>query len=167
MRRISVHSLEPTAAGTERQARDTRGRDASTGRGKPMALGGGIELAPVHSRLRPHHPCLRIDVDPLHRREVEHDPVVAYGVSVDTVTAALDGEGHACIAREEDAGDDASRTRAPHDGPRTAIDHRVEDGACLVVAVVTRLEEIALEAPADDRNRGLVEDRACHGPSLK
>jgi len=36
-----------------------------------------------------------------------------------------------------------------------------------VVAVVTRLEEIALEAPADDRNRGLVEDRACHGPSLK
>src|SRR5439155_24087384 len=71
------------------------------------------------------------------------------------------------LAREEDAGDDVGCTRATHDQPRSAVDHRVEDCACLVVTVVTRLDEVAHEAAADDRDGGLVEDRACHDASYE
>src|SRR5207244_12884490 len=130
------------AARADSSTLNPRCGDAATLRREPVRLRGGVELTPGHAGLRPRHACLRIDVDPLQRREVEHDPAVADGMAVDTVTAALDGERQAGLAREEDAGDDVGRTRATHDQPRAAVDHRVEDGACLVITVVTSLEEV-------------------------
>ena len=92
VRGVTEHSLEPAAARPERQARNARGRDATARRGEPVRLRCGVELAPGHARLRPRDARLRIDVDPLHGREVEHDPVVTDGVAVDAMAAAPDGE---------------------------------------------------------------------------
>src|SRR4029077_4826034 len=92
VRGVTEHPLEPAAARTEGETGYARRRDAPTGRREPMRLRGGVELAPVHAGLCPYHTSLRIDVDPVHWREVEHDAVVADGMAVDAVATALDGQ---------------------------------------------------------------------------
>jgi hypothetical protein len=40
---------------------------------------GSVELAEQDAGLRAHDACIRIDVDALHRSQVDHDPAVADG----------------------------------------------------------------------------------------
>ena len=114
VRHETEHPLEPATAGAERETGDARRGDAPARRGEPVRLRGGVELAPGQAGLRAHDPRLRIDVDPLHRRQVEHDPVVADRVAVDAVTAALHGERQSGLAAREAR----PRRRRPH--PRNA-----------------------------------------------
>jgi hypothetical protein len=72
-----VLALEPSDAAAQRQARDPGvGDDPARGR-EAERLRLAVELAPQRSRLSPHGARLRVDPNPLHQTQVDHDAVVA------------------------------------------------------------------------------------------
>jgi hypothetical protein len=76
----------------------------------------------------------RIDADPLHRREVDHQPAVVDAESGAVVPAAADGNEQLAVAAEIDGGNDVARVGAAGDERRTAVDHAVVDLPRLFVA---------------------------------
>ena len=143
-----VHALDPAAAAAQGQPGHAGVRHAAAGDGEAVLLGGGVELAPRQAAPDPRGACLGIDVDGLHRPDVDHEPVVAARVAGRRVAAAADGHGKVVLAREEDRGHDVVGGRAAGDERRTLVDHPVEDGAGVVVATVGRDDQLAGEAAA-------------------
>jgi hypothetical protein len=86
-----------------------------------------------------------INVDVIHRREVDHEAVVTDGFARDVVSAAFDREQQILIAGEIDGSDDVGSPRTLGDDCWLLVDHPVPHAAGLVVALVLRLEN----RPAD------------------
>ena len=61
------------------------------------------------------------------------------------MAAAADGDLHAVVAAETDAGDDVGGVAAARDGGRVLVDHGVVDRACLVVAGIVRHDQVAAQ----------------------
>src|SRR5205823_4500825 len=98
-------ALEPPAAAAEGEAGDAGGGEAAAGDREAVLLGGRVELAPGQSGLGLDHARVGIDLYALHRRQVDHDAVVAGGIAGRGVAAASHGHGHGIRAREVDGGD--------------------------------------------------------------
>jgi hypothetical protein len=79
--REAIHSLQPAAPAAQREAADAGVGHPATGHGQPVLLGGGIELSPDSAPLNTRGSGLRIDLNPVHRPEIDHDPCVAGAVS--------------------------------------------------------------------------------------
>ena len=71
-------ALEPAAAGAEREAGDAGRRGPAAGDGEAVLLRRGVELAPQHAGLHPGDLAHRVDVDALHRPDVDHQPAVGH-----------------------------------------------------------------------------------------
>ena len=95
---------------------------------------------------------LRVDPDPLHRAEVEHDAVVDRPEPGNAVRAVPDGEGEAALAGRVDGDAYVGDVYRAHDREWAPVDHRVVDGTRLVV--LGRL-------CGDHLAAGGVEDREC------
>ncbi len=85
----------------------------------------------------------RVDADAVHRREIDHQPVVDGAESGAVVPAAADGDEQVVVAGEVDRGDDVGDVGALGDERRVLVDHRVVDRARLVVARIAGLDELA------------------------
>ena len=59
--------------------------------------------------------------------------------------ATPDGDLHAVIAAETDAGDDIGDVAAARDGARVLVDHGVVDSACLVVTGIGGRDQVAAQ----------------------
>ena len=87
-----------------------------------------------------------IDADAVHRREVDHDAVVAGREAGDAVAPSAHGDREVVAAREADRGDHVGRAGAPDDerGP-PAVVGAVPDPARLVVALGARGEDLSAD----------------------
>ena len=109
------------------------------------------------SRLSSFHstpPCARatcarrVDVDSLHRRQIDHQAVVDRGAAGDVVAAAADGDLEAERARELHGIGDVGRPVAAGDQRRPLVDEPVVHAAGVVIAGIVGLEELTAEALA-------------------
>ena len=153
---------QPAEPASERVAGDARGRDRAAGHGEPVSVRVPVELLPCHAALRTQRACLRIDVDSLHRREVDHQPAVRHGSARDVVSASPDRDLEAARAREVDRLCDVGRSLATGDECRPAVDESVVDEARLVVAVVSRKQDGAGKARAERLEQRAVDRRGGH-----
>ena len=88
--RQTVLRHQPTQTATERQPGDARAPDDTAGRRQTVDLRFAIELGPEDTTLCARHAGARVDVDSLHRRQVDHQPAVDGGMTCDVVPAATD-----------------------------------------------------------------------------
>ena len=107
--------------------------DDSAGRRKAVQLRFAIELLPQHAALRPDGALCRVDVDSLHRREVDHQAVVDRGTSTDIVSATADGNLQIQRARELDGVRDVGGAMTSRDRGRPLVDEAVVHAARFVI----------------------------------
>jgi hypothetical protein len=136
---------QPAETAAEREPRDARRAHDATGCGESMYLCLAIELLPQHAALRARRALARIDVNALHRREVDHQAVIDGGAAGDVVPAAADGDLQAERARELHGVDDVGRPVAARDEGRPPVDEPVVHAAGVVVTDVVPLQELARE----------------------
>ena len=132
----AVHALEPARPRAEREAGDAGVRDAAAGDGEPVRLGGGVELRPGEARPGAHGARGQVDLDPLERAHVDDEPVVDDAVAGAGVAAGADGDRQCLLAPVAQRGGDVARVADLGDQRGAAVNGAVEDGACVVVAVV-------------------------------
>ena len=112
-------------------------RDEAAGRREPVRLRLVVDVGPDGAAANGRPARDRIDANLGHRREVDHDPVVAGGEAGDAVAAAAHGDRQAVAAREADRRDHVRGAAAADDDRRPAIIVlAVPDLARLGVAVV-------------------------------
>src|SRR5215208_4546660 len=91
---------EPAETSTKREAGDSRRRDQASRGGEPVECGLTIELAPDYPGLRVERSRARVDADPLHRGEVDHEAPLGDRAAGDIVTAPSHGDLETALARE-------------------------------------------------------------------
>lgn len=77
----------------------------------------------------------RVDPDPLHWREIDHEPAVADCVTSDAVAAGAHCHQQLPLAGEANRGDDVGDSRAAGDAGGAAVDRSVPDRARVVARV--------------------------------
>ena len=132
-------ALEPAAAAPQREAGDPGRRETPTRDREAVLLGRRVELPPGQARFRARRARLGIDGDPLHRREVDHDAVVARPVTRGRVPAAAHRHLQAALTGEVDGSNDVVRRRAARDQRGMPVMDAVPDEARLVELVVAGL----------------------------
>src|ERR1700693_1752643 len=120
----------------ERQAADAGAADDPRRRRETSLVCGGVDFAPEAAPADAHGARGGIHLDRFHRREVEYDAVVAGPETAAVVAASANREQKIVAARERDRGRDILGARAAREQRGAAVDHRVVDGARLVISRV-------------------------------
>jgi hypothetical protein len=115
-------------------------RDDASRDGKPEGLRLPVELPEEHASLGPRRASLRIDADPLHRREVDDEATVADRVAGEAVPPAAHGYQQALLSREVDRVDDVGHASAARDEVRETIYRPVPHLSGMLVVGVIRTE---------------------------
>jgi hypothetical protein len=150
----AAHQMPQAAA--QGETGDARGRDQPSRRGQSVPLGGLVEDTPGDSTSRPGPASADVDLDGLHRREVDDEAVVAGRVSGDVVGAAADSNAKPYVGSEVQGSCHVRGTRAPRDHGRSTVDHAVPDPACEVVIMMPGHDHLTGDLtgePASDDGR--------------
>ena len=110
---------------------------------EPVQLGVAVEFLPQHAALRARGASGGVDVDPFHRRQVDHQAAVDRRPPRDVVAAAADRDVEVQRARQLDGVGDVRHALAARDQRRPFVDEAVVDAAHLVVAGIGRLKKLA------------------------
>src|SRR5262249_18267746 len=108
-----------------------------------MGLGRGVQVRQRRAPLYDHAPRASVDGRGLHPREVDHDTIVAQGVSGNVVSAPSDGEHNPAVPRKVHRMHDIRCGPAPDDHPGPLVDRRVPDLARVLIAVVARKKDLS------------------------
>ena len=136
----AVLAHQPADAAAEREAADAGRRDETARRREAVRLGLVVDVGPDRTAADGRPARIGIDAHAVHRREVDHDPVVAGREPGDAVAAAAHGDREVVAAREADRGDHVRRAGATDDERRPpAVVGAVPHQARLGVAVVSRV----------------------------
>ncbi len=138
-------AVKPADSTAERQAGDAGVSDDSASRRKPERLRLTVELSPEHACLDSRGARHRVDADPFHWPEIDHDPAVADRVARIAVPTPSDCEGQGGLAGEPDRRPDVRNPAAARDESGVAIDRSVPDPAVSVVRAIAGADELALE----------------------
>src|SRR4029079_8759837 len=142
----AVLAKQPADAATEGQAADAdRSRVAERG-GEPMGRRGDRVLAGRQAGLRPRDPAVRVDVQTLHRAEIEDDATLVRGVAGEAVAAAADGQLETGLPGQRDGPGDVRRIGGADDQGGAPVAVRVVDLASLVVVRAARQDDGSGEA---------------------
>ena len=141
----AVHALEPAGARAEREPGHAGVRDAPAGHREPVRLRRGVELRPGEAGAGAHGARGQIDLDALHRPDVDDEAVVDDAVAGAGVAAGAYGDRQAALAAVRDGRRDVAGVGRLGDQRRVAVDGTVVDGAGVVVALVARREDGAGE----------------------
>ena len=133
-----VLAHQPGDAAAERETRDPGAGDDAAGGREPERAGGTVELTDRDASLRPDRGSARIDVDPLHQREVDHQPTIGDRPAGDVVAAAAHRDLQSLAPAEVDRVHDVRRVHAARDHGGMPVDQPVVDAPDLVVTAVTR-----------------------------
>src|SRR5439155_329378 len=98
-----------------------------------------------HPGLGTGRPLRRVDVDALHKGEVDHQPPVGYGFAGDVVAAAADRDLESLPPAEVDRVHDIRRVETSRDDRWTLVDQAVVDSPGLVVAGIARSQDLTGE----------------------
>jgi hypothetical protein len=140
---------QPAHPATEGEPADAGVGDVAGRGGQAVGLGGDVQRAEQRAALDPGQPPGRVDRDPAHRGEVDHEAAVGDGMAEDAVPAAADADLQAGLPGGADGGGDVGDAGAAHDRGRVVVDHGVPDRAGLVVARLAGPEQLAVELPAE------------------
>ena len=136
---------EPSKAAAEREPGDSGRRVDAERDGKAVLLRGCVELGERDARLHARGARGGIHDDALHRRQVDHEAVVAHGIAGDVVARAFDRDQQVVRGREANRLLHLRRRGAARDQARPAIDHRIPDGPRLVIAGRRRCQQAIAE----------------------
>jgi hypothetical protein len=142
----AVFRHQPPEAAAERQSGDASGADDAAGGGQTVKLGFTIELFPEDAALRACCALRGIDVDALHRREIDHQAVINRGASTDVVTAAAYGDFEVQRTGELDGLRDVGGAPASRDDLGPLVDQPVVNLTRVVVPGIRRLQQLAGKA---------------------
>ncbi len=84
----------------------------------------------------------RIDAHRFHRRQVDHQSVIADGAARDVVSTAAHREQQVVVAREGHRAADVGDSRAANDRCRATVDHRIPYAARFVETGVARQQHL-------------------------
>lgn len=140
---LTAEMAEAAAQGETADA--GRGDDAARG-GETVLVGGAVHFAPDAAAADADGARPRVDLDVLERGQIDDHTVVAGPQARAMVPAAAHRERQAVVSGEADGvGDVLGIAAARHEGG-PPVDHRVVDGAGLVVAGVVRSYQLAGES---------------------
>jgi hypothetical protein len=123
---LAGQPADPAAQG---QPGDARVADEATDHGQAVYLGGGIQVAPGRAAAA-HRPARgRIDHDPPHAAQVDHQPALADREPGEVVAPAARGELQSPLPTEADGRGDLRGAGAAADERRVAVDGSVPDRA--------------------------------------
>ena len=170
--RQAVLAHQPAQPAAEGEPGDARGGDHAAGDRETVQLRLAVELAPGDAALRPHRSALGIDVDALHRRQVDHHPAIDGRAPRHVVAAAANRNLEAEPAGEIDGIHHVGHAAASGDQCRPFVDQSVVDLPRVLVAHVRRLQELSSEGcgklggsagdGCDRRHGVLSSNSACH-----
>jgi hypothetical protein len=132
-----------------------------------------VELTEADTRLNPHDPVLRVQLDPLHQRQVDDQAVVADRMPGKAVPAAAHCQVQTGFPSKPDGATHIGRVGAPGHQGRIPVDRTVPDPAVLVVVGVARLDYLAIEGSPELVHHCWVEmepvgrGHACHGEPFR
>lgn len=141
----AVLPAQPAESAPKRQAGHARGRVDAQRRGEAVRLCGPIEISEGATGLDGRPADIRVHLDALHQRQIDHEAVVADGIARDIVSAPSDRDDKVVLARELDSVNYIFRRRAAGNQRGLAVDHGVPDMACLVVGRVVRKKHLPSE----------------------
>ena len=124
---------------------------------------GVVDVAGGAAGLHPDGPRRRVDADPAHRRQVDHQAVVDATEPGAVVAAAADGDGQAVLAPEVHRRDDVGDVGAAGDQPRPEVDHAVVERARRVEAGIAGGEHVAAQGRPEGRRKVFVKHGAVSG----
>jgi hypothetical protein len=142
--RQAVLAAHPALAATQGQTGDAGLGHDPAGDDEAEGLGFAVEVGPERAALHSGDPCVGIDLDAAHPRQIDDHPVVAAGMAGDRMTAAADRDQQVMLAREVDGIDDIRRAGAPDDQCRTPPMHGVVDGS-LGICRIRRLQHLSTD----------------------
>ena len=145
--RQAAAAREMPDAAAEGQSSDAGRPDDPCGHGEAVLVRCGVDVAQQRTSLHAHHPRRGVDRDVVHRRQIDDESVVDATQTGAVVTAAADRDPEAAVAGELNRGRDIGLVGAVRDCRRMLVDHRVEEGAGLVVARVAPLDDPPLHSP--------------------
>jgi len=127
VRRQAGKARQPADATAKGEPGDASVADEAPGHRQPVGLGGGVELGP--GRAAPARRTLHVgvDMDGLHRREVDHQAAVAERVAGVVVATAPDRDFQIMFLGECQRGGNVAGGAAAHDHRRTAGDATIPD----------------------------------------
>ena len=147
----AVLADEEADTAAERQAGDADGAGVAERGGKAVRRGRCRVLARGQAGLGPRRSSLGIDMEPLHAREIEHDPVIDSAVAGDAVAAAPHRELHARVPCQDHGPCHVARTGGLHDERGPAVIDRVVGVSGGVVVGAAGEDQLALEFGSEGR----------------
>ena len=136
---------QPSETAPQCQPGDSCRCNHTTRRGEAMQLGRTVEFAPGRAALSAHCAMLRIDVDALHPRQVDHQATIPRRVSRDVVTATAHRDLDPSTARKVNRIDDIGGSKAAGDQPRPFVDQSIVDPSRVLVPGISRKQQPAGE----------------------
>jgi hypothetical protein len=156
---------EPTHPAAQRQAPHTGVRDVPRSRGHPVAQRRGVKRPQQRAALYPRPPSLRVDPNPAHQAEIDHQAAVRHGHPERTVTAAFHADLQAKLAGHAHRRHHVAGARAAHDHLRPPVDQRIPHGPRTLIPRVTRQQQLPLQ-PATRPHHRRHASRAPHHAAL-
>ena len=146
-----VLAHEPADAAAQGEAADAGvAHDAARG-GQTVRLRLVVDVAPQGAALDVGRALDGIDRDGAHRREVDHDAVVAHRGAGHVVAPASYGDLEVTVAGEAHRRGHVGGAAAAGDQPRSSVDGAVPDGSGVVVLIMLRGDDVAPEPGNLDR----------------
>jgi hypothetical protein len=140
-----VAAHQPAHPPAQRQAGDTGGRHHAARGGLPVHVRRPVVLVPRDPALGARPTPVRVDVDPTHRRQIDHQPTVGYGPSGNVVATTANGDLDAEVAPQVHRVTDIAHRLAAGDQPGTLVDQAVVNSASVVIAGVSGTEQHSVE----------------------
>jgi hypothetical protein len=155
--RQAVAAREMADAAAERQTADARRADDADRKRQPVLVRRREDVLQQRPSSDTRHPRIGIDERRVHRREVDHEPVVDAAETAAVVAAAADRDPQPTVAREADRSGDVALVHAVGDCRRMLVDHRVVERTRLVVSRV-----VSSDHPPLDRSLESLRHGRCH-----
>ena len=154
-----VLAHQPADATAEGEPGDAGVAHDAAGGGQPAGLGLVVDVAPQGTTLHPGRAAGGVDPHGPHRRQVDHDPVVAHRGAGHVMAPAPYGDLQVVVAGEAHRGGHVGGPAAAGDQPGAPVDGAVPYGAGAVVSILAGGDHLAPEP--GDLHRGW----CCHRSS--
>src|SRR6266511_304148 len=132
-------------------------RDEAGGNGEAERLRLAVELAQENTGLHADGPGLRINMDPLHKTEIDNHPAVADRVAGIAVASSAYGDEQTVDPREANRRDDVLHPYAACDQRQIPIDRSVPHSPVFIVCPVPWANQRATEAGRERLHRARFE----------
>ncbi len=145
---------EVADASAQRQPTNAGGGNKATRRSQPEGMRGMVHVAPGAATFHTSGTCSRIDANPLHVREVDHQAVVAGAQAGAIVPATTDSQCQLVVARKIDRSDHIGDIHAAGDQRGLLVDHGIIDLASLRIVSIAGTKQRTTQVcckPLDSR----------------